>query len=80
MQMMLSGEVNGLVEFLTYFPMSAPIALMGRVAVGSISALGLTIGIVELVVLSMLIIRATVVTFQKNAINFSVALPKFLKK
>lgn len=80
MQMMLSGEVNGLVEFLTYFPMSAPIALMGRVAVGSISALGLTIGIVELVVLSMLIIRATVVTFQKNAINFSVALPRFLKK
>ena len=80
MQMMLSGEVNGLVEFLTYFPLSAPIALMGRVAVGSISTPGLIIGIVELVVLSVLATRATVVTFQKNAINFSVALPKFLKK
>ena len=80
MQTMLSGEVNGLVEFLTYFPLSAPIALMGRVAVGSISAMGLTIGIIELVALSMLAIRATIVAFQKNAINFSVALPKFLKK
>ena len=80
MQMMLSGEVNGLVEFLTYFPLSAPIALMGRVAVGSISTPGLVIGIAELVVLSVLVIRATVVTFQKNAINFSVALPKFLRK
>ena len=80
MQMMLSGEVNGLVEFLTYFPLSAPIALMGRVAVGSISTVGLVIGIVELAVLSGLVIRATVVTFQKNAINFSVALPKFLRK
>ena len=79
-QMMLSGEVNGLVEFLTYFPMSAPIALMARVAVGSISTIGLIVGIGELVVLSILVIRATVVTFQKNAINFSVALPKFLKR
>ncbi|MBR3322276.1 ABC transporter permease [Candidatus Saccharibacteria bacterium] len=80
MQLMLSGEVNGLVEFLTYFPLSAPIALMGRVAVGSISTPGLIIGIIELVVLSVVAIRLTVKTFQKNAINFSVALPKFLKK
>ncbi|MBR3248630.1 ABC transporter permease [Candidatus Saccharibacteria bacterium] len=80
MQLMLSGEVNGLVEFLTYFPFSAPIALMGRVAVGSISTTGLIIGIVELAVLSVVVVRATVVSFQKNAINFSVALPKFLKK
>ena len=80
MQLMLSGEVNGLVEFLTYFPFSAPIALMGRVAVGSISMLGLIIGIVELAVLSVVIVRATVTSFQKNAINFSVALPKFLKR
>ena len=81
MQLMLSGEVNGLVEFLTYFPLSAPIALMGRMAVGSISALGLTIGIIELALLSMIVIRATIVTFQKNAINFSMALPKlFIKK
>ena len=80
MQTMLSGEVSGLIEFLTYFPSSAPIALMIRVGVGSISTVGLIVGVVELAVLSVIVIRATIVTFQKNAINFSVALPKFLKK
>jgi len=79
-QTILSGEVNGLIEFLTYFPLSAPIALMMRVAVGSITTIGLIIGIVELVALAIITIRATIVTFQKNAINFSVALPKFLKR
>lgn len=79
-QTILGGEVNGLIEFLTYFPLSAPIALMMRVAVGSITTIGLIIGVVELVALATITIRATIVTFQKNAINFSVALPKFLKR
>lgn len=80
MQAFLSGEVNGLIEFLTYFPLSAPIALMLRLSVESISTVGLIIGVVELVVLSVIMIRAAVVAFQKNAINFSVALPKLLKR
>ena len=79
-QTFLSGEANGLVEFLTYFPLSAPISLMMRVAVGSITVPGLIAGIVEMIVLSVIVIRMTITTFQKNAINFSVAVPKFLKR
>ena len=76
----LSGEVNLLVEFITFFPVSAPFALMIRNAVGSLSVLELTIGLIELGVLSVLMLNLTVKTFQKNAINFEVALPKFFKK
>lgn len=76
----LSGEVNLLVEFITFFPVTAPFALMIRNAVGSLSVLELIIGLIELGVLSALMLNLTVKTFQKNAINFEVALPKFLKK
>ena len=79
-QVFLTGEVNGLIEFLTYFPLSAPIALFLRFGVGSISTIGIIIGIIELFILAAIAIRAAIATFQKNAINFSIALPKFFKR
>lgn len=80
MQLFLSGEVNFLVEFMTYFPLSAPIGLMLRNTFGTLSTPELIIGLVEIVSISLLMIYLTAKTFQKNAINFSVALPKFLKR
>ena len=80
-QAFLAGETNGIIEFLTYFPLSAPMALLLRYGVGSIDTIGIIIGVVELVILSIILIYFSVVSFQKNAINFSIALPKFsLKK
>ena len=75
MQMFLASDPNFFVQFLTYFPLSAPTALMLRSAFGTLTAPELIIGLVELAVLSVIIIRFTVKTFQKNAINFSMALP-----
>ena len=80
MSLFLSGEINFLVEFITFFPLSAPTALMLRNTFGTLSALELIIGIVEITLISVVMIYLTTKTFQKNAINFEIALPKFLKK
>ena len=80
MQLFLSGEVNFLVEFITYFPFSAPIALMLRNTFGTLSTPELIIGLVEISLISIFTIYLTARTFQKNAINFEIVLPKFLKK
>ena len=62
---------------LSYFPFSAPIALMIRNAFGSLPVWELIIGIVELAACSAGILSLTVKSFQKNAINFSVVKPNF---
>ena len=80
MSLFLSGEVNFLVEFITFFPLSAPIGLMLRNTFGTLSTPELIIGLVEITLISICMIYLTAKTFQKNAINFEVALPKFLKK
>ena len=80
MSLFLSGEVNFLVEFITFFPLSAPTGLMLRNTFGTLSTLELIIGIVEITLISVFMIYITARTFQKNAINFEIALPKFLKK
>lgn len=80
MSLFLSGEVNFLVEFITFFPLSAPTGLMLRNTFGTLSTLELIIGIVEITLISVFMIYLTARTFQKNAINFEIALPKFLKK
>ena len=67
-------------EILTYFPFSAPIALMLRSAFGTIATPQLLIGIAEVAILSVLIVYATIHSFIKNAINFNIALPAFLKR
>ena len=80
MSAFMATEPNFLVQFLTYFPLSAPTAMMLRSAFGTLSTPELIIGLIEIVVLSIIVIRLTVRTFQKNAINFELAKPKFLKR
>ena len=80
MQLFLAGEPNFIVYFLSYFPLSAPIALMLRSAMGSLGMVEFIIGLVELSVIAVVAIRVAVITFQKNAINFSIVKPKFLKR
>ena len=80
MSAFMASEPSGVVYFLTYFPLSAPTALMLRSAFGTLTTPELIIGLAEIIVLSIIVIRATVRSFQKNAINFEMALPKFLKK
>lgn len=64
------------VQVLTYFPLSSPVALMLRTAFGTLSTPELIIGLAELVIVSILIIRLTIRTFQRNAINFELVKPK----
>lgn len=73
-------EPNFMVQFLTYFPPSAPIALMMRSGFGTISIPEYCLGILIVLVSAIVVIRLAVVTFQKNAINFGTAMPKFLQK
>ena len=80
MSLFLSGEVNFLVEFITFFPLSAPTGLMLRNTFGSLSTVELIIGLIEITSISVVMIYLTARTFQKNAINFEIALPRFLKK
>ena len=80
MSSFMAAEPNGLVYFLTYFPLSAPTAMMLRSAFGTLTTPELIIGLTEITVLSVIVIKFTVKSFQKNAINFSLSLPKFRKK
>ena len=72
MSLFLSGEVNFLVEFITFFPLSAPTGLMLRNTFGSLSTVELIIGLIEITSISVVMIYLTARTFQKNAINFEV--------
>lgn len=62
---------------LTYFPFSAPVAMMLRNAVGNLPPLELLLGTAEIALMSILVLTLTVKSFQKNAINFSVVRPNF---
>ena len=66
-------EPNFLVQFLTYFPPSAPIALMLRSGFGTISTLEYCIGVGVVFLAAVISIKIAVVSFQKNAINFGTA-------
>lgn len=76
----MAAEPNFLVQFLTYFPFSAPISLMLRTAFGTLSTPEFIIGCVEIAILAYGIIWLTIRTFQKNAINFGLVKPKLLKR
>ena len=80
MQMFMVAEPNMVVQIMTYFPFSAPIALVLRSGFGTISVAELCAGILVVAVSAAIVIRLAVTSFQKNAINFSIAKPKFLKK
>lgn len=80
MQLFMLAEPNAIVYFLTYFPLSAPIALMLRSGFGTLGTVEFIIGLVEVTIFAVIMIRLAVLTFQKNAINFESFRLKFLKK
>ncbi|MBQ6354849.1 ABC transporter permease [Candidatus Saccharibacteria bacterium] len=80
MQMFMATEPNTIVQVFTYFPITAPIALMLRNGFGTISVPEFCIGTSIVIVSAVVAIRLAVKTFQKNAINFGVAKPKFMRK
>lgn len=80
MSAFMASEPSGFTYFLTFFPLTAPTATMLRSIFGTLTTPELIIGLAEIAVLSVIVIRATIRNFQKNAINFSLSLPKFSKK
>lgn len=72
MQLFMATEPSFLVHFLTYFPPSAPVALMLRSAFGTLNPVELIIGLAEIVICSIIVLKITITLFQKNAINFEV--------
>ena len=80
LQLFISGENSALTYVMSYFPLTAPIALMLRNAFGTLPVWEFLIGIVELSIVSIIVLRLTVKTFQKNAINFSVVKLNFKPK
>lgn len=80
MQLFMLSEPGAIVYFLTYFPLSAPIALMLRSSFGTLGTVEFIIGLIEVTICAVIAIRLAVITFQKNAINFESFRPKFLKK
>ena len=79
MQMFMT-DPNLIVQIFTYFPLSAPISLMLRNVFGTISTPEFCIGIAVVTVSAVVAIHLAVKTFQKNAINFNLAKPKWFKK
>ena len=77
---MFMADPNLIVQIFTYFPLSAPIALMLRNVFGTISTPEFCIGIAVVSVSAVIAIRLAVKTFQKNAINFNIVKPKLFKK
>ena len=77
MQMFMMTEPNFIVQFFTYFPLSAPVALMLRQGFGTISTWEYCIGLVVVFAAAVLMIRLAIITFQKNAINFGTVSFKF---
>ena len=80
MQAFMATTPGIMVHFLTYFPLSAPVALMLRSAFGTLSPVELIIGLIEIAIFAAIILKLTISLFQKNAINFEVAKLKLFKK
>ena len=76
----IGNDPNAATYIMSYFPLTAPIALMLRNAFGNLPTYELIIGIADLAVASVFILSLTVKSFQKNVINFSVAKPTFKKR
>ena len=80
MQLFFASEPGAIVYFLTYFPLSAPIALMLRSGFGTLGTVEFVIGLLEVSICAVVMIKLAVATFQKNAINFETFRLKLLKK
>lgn len=70
MQMFMLAEPPFVVQFMTYFPLTAPIALMLRSGFGTISVLEYSIGIGVVLIFAIIMTRLAIISFQKNAINY----------
>lgn len=70
MQMFMLAEPPFVVQFMTYFPLTAPIALMLRSGFGTISVLEYSIGIGVVLISAIVMTRLAIISFQKNAINY----------
>lgn len=80
LQLFMLSEPGPIVYFLSYFPLSAPIALMLRIGFGTLGMTEFVIGLLEVIVCAIIAIQLAVKSFQKNAINFEGFRPKFLRK
>ncbi len=80
MQMFMMTEPTLIVQFLTYFPFSAPVALMLRNGFGTITTPEFLLGIAVVTISAVIMIKLAVNSFQKNAINFEMVKLKFLKR
>ena len=80
MSMFMATEPTFIVQFLTYFPFTAPIALVLRNGFGTITTLEFCIGIGIVVASSVVAIYFAIRSFEKNSINFDLVVPKFLRK
>lgn len=80
MQLFFVAEPSAIVYFLSYFPLSAPIALMLRSGFGTLGTVEFIIGLAEVSICAFIMIRLAIKTFQKNAINFETFKLKLFKK
>lgn len=80
MQAFMATEPSMIVQFFTYFPLSAPIALMLRNGFGTISTIEFCIGLAVVTASAVVAIYFAIRSFQRNAINFGIVKPKFLKR
>lgn len=79
----VSSPESPFVQFMTYFPLTAPIPALTRNAVGNLTLADTLIVITILLVSSAVIMRVAVKIFQTGAIEYSrntLPLPAFLKK
>lgn len=79
MSMFMATEPSIIVQILTYFPFTAPIALVLRNGFGTISTPEFCLGIAVVCASAVVAIYFAIRAFQQNAINFSIAKPKFLR-
>jgi ABC-2 type transport system permease protein len=77
---MTATEPSTLCYFMSYFPLSAPIAMMLRNALGLLPWYEFVFGLIEIGIFSMLAIVLASKCFQKNAINFSMIKLSFRKR
>ena len=80
MNTVISSNVNIMTYALSYFPLSAPIAMMLRNAFGLLPWYEFMIGIIEIGAFSSITIYLATKSFQKNAINFSLPKLRFKRR
>jgi ABC-2 type transport system permease protein len=65
------GEPSALTYFLSYFPPSAPIAIMLRAVFGNLQAWEVWVALAEIAIIGALVVKLDSHIFRKNAIEFT---------